>query len=134
MYNIDFVLYNILLWFFCVWFPGLYDFFGIVLMCFWWVCMIFWVCLIFWNLAFILRVNSLCLLLCFCVCDLVLMFKFEFVFLCVWFWVCALCSCDDVYIYDCVLVFSCLKWIRSEFMYFIVFNSFFLFFNFVKID
>ena len=45
---IDFVLYNILLWFFCVWFLGLYDFFGFVLVCSWWVCMIFWVCLIFW--------------------------------------------------------------------------------------
>ena len=45
---IDFVLYNILLWFFCVWFLGFYDFFWVcALVCSWWVCMIFWVCLIF---------------------------------------------------------------------------------------
>ena len=63
---IDFVLYNILLWFFRVWFLGLYDFFGFVLLCvldgFVWFSGFVW----FFgsNVAFILRVNSLCLLLC----------------------------------------------------------------------
>ena len=52
--------YNILLWFFCVWFLGLYDFFGFVLLC----------VLPFWDFEFLFFV-------CFCV---ICVFKFEFVF------------------------------------------------------
>ena len=42
--------YNILLWFFCVWFLGLYDFFGFVLLC----------VLPFWNFEFLLFLLFLC--------------------------------------------------------------------------
>ena len=38
---VDFVLYNLPLWFFCVWFLGLYDFFGFLIRTISWVCLIF---------------------------------------------------------------------------------------------
>ena len=50
--------YNILLWFFCVWFLGLYDFFGFVLLC----------VLPFWDFEFLLLFSFFCV------------FKFKFVF------------------------------------------------------